>query len=73
METRKLYKQGKSTVLVMPAKYLISLKWATQDDIQIVLLPNSTLNLSKQVVQPDLLKESPPTPNHKKEDQNVDR
>lgn len=67
METRKLYKQGKSIVLVMPAKYLRSLNWTTQDEITVRLLPNQSLNLSKGTTQIDWVKATPPTPNQKKE------
>ena len=72
METRKLYIQGKSTVLVIPSKFLRALKWEPQDDVTITLLPNNSLNLSKVVVQPSLGSLSTPTPNQKKEAPNVD-
>lgn len=71
METRKLYNQGKSTVLVIPSKYLKALNWAPQDNIGIALLPNMTLNLSKGQTQFDMLKPTPQTPDQKKEAPNA--
>ena len=47
MEFRQLYKQGKSTVLVIPSKYLLSLDWSNKDQIQISLMPDQTLKLEK--------------------------
>lgn len=72
METRKLYKQGKSTVLVIPPKYLKALKWAAQDEVTIVLQCNMSLNLSREKAQVDLLKSPHQTPEPKKEAPNVD-
>lgn len=47
MELRQLYKQGKSIVLVLPAKYLLALNWLPHDNIAITILPDRTLKLHK--------------------------
>lgn len=47
MEFRQLYKQGKSTVVVIPSKYLKALEWKTKDQISISLMPDKTLKLNK--------------------------
>jgi len=47
MEFRQLYKQGKSTVLVIPSKYLLSLGWESKDQISISLMPDQTLKLAR--------------------------
>lgn len=67
METRKLYKQGKSTVLVIPTKYLKSLEWTPQDIIILKLLPNKTLNLERWAGQRFLPGPTPDKPEPTKE------
>jgi antitoxin component of MazEF toxin-antitoxin module len=47
MEIRKLYKQGKSHVLVIPSKYLKSLGWTSNDKIAIYLLTDNKLSVEK--------------------------
>ena len=49
MEIRKLYKQGKSHVLVIPSKYLLALEWMAKDQIAISLMPDQTLKLEKSL------------------------
>jgi antitoxin component of MazEF toxin-antitoxin module len=47
MEIRKLYKQGKSLVLVIPSKYLEALEWDSKDHISLSLLPDKSIKLTK--------------------------
>lgn len=47
MEIRKLYKQGKSLVLVIPSKYAKALNWEQSDKIRIALAPTNKLSLEK--------------------------
>ena len=43
----KLFKQGGSTTLVIPAIYLKALKWAVGDMIKVKLIPGGKILLSK--------------------------
>jgi antitoxin component of MazEF toxin-antitoxin module len=47
MELRKLYKQGKSLVVVIPSKYLKILGWAESDHLSLTLLPDKTLRITR--------------------------
>jgi antitoxin component of MazEF toxin-antitoxin module len=51
METRTLYKQGRSTVLVLPSKLLKVLAWTSKDQVSISLAPNSSLIITKTITQ----------------------
>jgi antitoxin component of MazEF toxin-antitoxin module len=47
MELRKLYKQGKSLVVVIPSAYLKILGWTESDHLSLTLLPDNTLRVSR--------------------------
>ena len=47
MATAKLYKQGGSTVMAIPARYLKSLEWAPGTDLEVLLVGGDQILIRK--------------------------
>jgi antitoxin component of MazEF toxin-antitoxin module len=56
MEIRKLYKQGKSLVVVIPSRYVKALGWSQQDNLTISIVPLNALKIERlETTQPTLI------------------
>lgn len=45
METRRIYKQGKSLVVVIPSKYAEALQWTSGTDVSVLLQPDNSIKI----------------------------